>query len=386
MAASLPEYPYNGAVPMRLALDARKLTDFGIGTYLTALMRGLAKRPEVQLTLLVRDGHEERAAALAPGAHLIRVGASGYTVSEHFAIPAALWRERVDLVHVPHYVLPPLLPAPAVVTVHDVIQLFYPPEKRRRIALYYLRLMMRQSLRRSRRVITVSRSSRHDLIRLFHADPSRLAVVQNGVDGGLAERPPADALDALKARYGLRAPLILVVGNDKRHKNLDVVLRAWHLAVRRHRVPGQLILVGGPAPDGQLAARAARLGLGDKVRCLGRVSFDELHGLYHLASELLHVALYEGFGLPVLEAMRAGLPVITSNLGAMREVGEGAARLVNPLDVEEIATALERVLVDDPLRRRMVEAGRRRAENLSWDKAVEGTLQVYRQALGEATL
>jgi glycosyltransferase involved in cell wall biosynthesis len=105
--------------------------------------------------------------------------------------------------------------------------------------------------------------------------------------------------------------------------------------------------------------------------------------LYHLSAVLLHVARYEGFGLPVLEAMRVGLPVVTSNLGAMRELGEGSARLVNPLDVAEVAQALEKVLVDDPLRRRMIEAGYRKADTLTWERAVEGTLESYHKALGE---
>jgi glycosyltransferase involved in cell wall biosynthesis len=368
---------------MRLALDARKLTDYGIGTYLTALVRGLAARSDVQLTLVVREGHEERAAMVAPDARLVTVGARGYTVAEHFAVPAALWRERFDLVHFPHYVLPALIRGPAVVTVHDVIQLFYPPAERRTLAMLYLRTVMRRALKRARRVITVSRTSRNDLIQLFQAEPRRLVVVPNGVDPALAVRPDGAVIDDLKTRYGLKPPLVLVVANDKPHKNLDVVLRAWHLATRRHRMPGQLVLVGSSGPGGRLATRASRLGLDGRVRCLGRVPAEDLHGLYHVGALLLHVALYEGFGLPVLEAMRAELPVVTSNLGAMREVGEGAARLVNPLDVDEIAAALERVLVDDPLRRRMVDAGRRRAESLTWERMVEGTLAVYRQAMGE---
>ncbi len=369
---------------MRLAIDGRKLTDFGIGTYLRALLRGLDGRPDLDLTVVARSGHEERVAELAGGARVITCSARGYGIAEHFQLPATLWRERIDLVHVPHYVVPRLLPKPVVVTIHDLIHLLYPPDHRPHLARLYLRFMVKTALRRARRVITVSRTSRRDLINLLGADPSRLVVVPNGVDAALANRPPKQDLESLKAHYGLRSPLILVVANDKPHKNLDLVLRAYHLAVRRHRIPGQLVFVGGVDAGSRLRVRAQRLGLDERVRFLGRIPRGHLHALYHVAAVLLHVSLYEGFGLPVLEAMCVGLPIVTSNLGAMRELGEGAARLVNPLEVDEVAEAVERVLVDDALRRRMVEAGHRRAENLSWGRTVEETVAVYRLALGEA--
>jgi glycosyltransferase involved in cell wall biosynthesis len=377
------DFPYNSGVGMRLALDARKLTDYGIGTYLSHLLAGLAGRSEVQLIVVVRPGHEERVSALAPDARLLTVSARGYGITEHVKVPAALWRERPDLVHVPHYVVPAALPGPVVVTVHDIIQLFYPPRSRPTLATMYLRVVLRSALRRARRVITVSRTSRRDLIKLFGADPRRLDVVANGVDNEFARRPGEELVEQIKEKYRLRPPLVLVVANDKPHKNLDVVLRSYHRAMQSHGIPGQLVLVGGVGADHPLALRALRLGLDDHVRCLGRIPQSHLHALYHLSSVLLHVALYEGFGLPILEAMRAGLPVVTSNLGAMRELGEGAARLVNPLDVIEVASAVQRVLVDDPLRRRMVEAGLRRADALTWSRTVDGTLDAYRVALGE---
>jgi alpha-1,3-rhamnosyl/mannosyltransferase len=370
-------------VAIRLAVDARKLTDFGIGTYLSHLLAGLAWRDEFELTVVARPEHVGRVATLAPQARVLPVSARGYGFSEHVKLPAALWRERLDLVHVPHYVVPHLIPRPIVVTVHDVIQLFYPPRDRSVQALLYLRFMLRSALRRARRVITVSRTSKRDLVNLFGADPDRIDVVQNGVDERLGERPPAQRLEEVKERFGLRPPLVMVVANDKPHKNLDVVLRAFHLACRERSLPGQLVLVGGVGRDHPLTLRARRLGLDGRVCGLGRVSQADLQALYHLSAVLLHPARYEGFGLPVLEAMRCGLPVITSNVGAMRDLGEGAARLVNPLDVGEVATALERVLVDDALRRRMIEAGNRRAEALTWERAVEGTLETYHKALGE---
>ena len=370
--------PYNATVQIRLALDARKLTDYGIGTYVHNLLRELSERSDVRLTVLARSDHEERVAALAPSARVLTLSAPGYGLSEHVRLPAALWRENVDLVHIPHYVLPVALLQPAVVTVHDVIQLFYPPRKRPAMAQLYLRVMLRSTLRRARRVITVSRASRRDLVHLFGAEAAQLDVVPSGVDQRLVTRPSVEVVDDLKERYDLSPPLVLVVANDKPHKNLDFVLRAYHAARLRHRIPGQLVMVGGGE---RLRDRASQLGLEDRVRILGRIPTPDLHAVYHTAAVLLHVSLYEGFGLPVVEAMAAGLPVITSNLGAMRELGEGAARLVNPLDLDEVAGAIEQVLVDDPLRRRMIEAGRRRTERLTWQTAVERTVHVYRSAL-----
>jgi alpha-1,3-rhamnosyl/mannosyltransferase len=371
-------------VAIRLALDARKITDFGIGTYLSHLLSGLALRPEFELMVLVRPGHEQRVERLAPGARTMPVSAKGYGVAEHVKLPVALWRERPDLVHIPHYVIPILMPRPVVVTVHDVIQLFYPPRKHTQLATVYLRFMVRAALRRSRRVITVSRTSRRDLVNLFGASPRKVDVVPNGVDETLSVRPSDEELAEVREHYGLKPPLLLVVSNDKPHKNLDVVLRSFELACRERSIPGQLVLVGGVGPDHRLMSRAEHLGLGSRVRSVGRVPQAHLQALYHLSAVLLHIARYEGFGLPILEAMRVGLPVVTSNIGAMRELGEGSARLVNPLDVAEVATALERVLVDDPLRRRMIEAGYRKAETLTWEKTVEGTLESYHKALGEA--
>ncbi len=369
---------------LKVGIDARKLTDFGIGTHIEGLVTRLAARRDLRLFLLVREEHAERARQLAPGATIRPVAAAGYTIRELFEVGLAFRGQELDVVHIPHYVLPVWLPAPAVVTIHDVIQLLYPPRDRRPGALLYLRHMMRRALRRARRVVTVSRTTRNDLLELFGGRSDRIEVIPNGVDEAFFERPPREVLERLRERYGLRPPVILVVANDKPHKNVDTALRAFHRAVRVHGIPGQLVFVGGFPPDGRLASIARHMGLGDRVAFTGRVPRDDLVGLYHMAALLLHVALYEGFGLPILEAMAAGVPVITSNLGAMRELGEGVATLVEPLDVFGIAATLERVLVDDPLRRRMIEAGRRRARDLSWDRAAEAMVAVFRKAAGRA--
>jgi len=302
-------------------------------------------------------------------------------LQELHRIPSILRSLDVDLVHFPHYVVPWGIRPPLIATVHDIIQLYYPPERRTTLALWYLKTMMSSALHRARRILTVSRSSRRDLIRVFKADRKKIRVIPNGVDLELEKRPAAEKLDALKERYSLRPPLLLVVGNDKIHKNLNGALRAFHLAVRKYDIPGQLVFVGGIGEDSALARKARNLGLDTRVRFLGRVSSEELHGLYHLSAILLHIALYEGFGLPILEAMLAGLPVITSRVGAMIELGEGIARLVNPLDVQETARTISNLLVDDPLRRRMITAGRNFARTLGWDRCVNDTVSAYKEAV-----
>jgi hypothetical protein len=267
-------------VRMRLALDARKLTDFGIGTYITQLVRGLAARPDVELTLVLRAGHEERAASLAPAARLLPVAAAGYSLAEHVRVPAALWGSKVDLVHVPHYVVPMLLRQPVVTTVHDVIQLFYPPARHPHLALLYLRTALRSTLRRSRLVITVSRASRRDLIRLFAADPQRVVVVPNGADDRLAIRPPTEEIEALKRQYQLPRWF-------------------WWSAPTGATEPrrGAARLPHRPASAGDAgAARAGRwsgqdtrwpartLGLDSAVHCLGGCRHDAAGALPHVSS------------------------------------------------------------------------------------------------------
>lgn len=368
---------------LKVGIDARKLTDFGIGTHIEGLVTALAARRDLKLSLVVREEHVQRAADLAPEARLRPVRAGGYTARELLEVSLAFRGQQLDVVHLPHYVVPFALPAPAVVTIHDIIQLLYPPRERRFRALLYLRLMVRRALKRARRIVTVSRSSRNDLVAIFGGRRDRIDVIPNGVDQIFFERPPKAFLEGIRERYGLRPPLVLAVGNDKPHKNAEAILQGFNRAVRFHGLPGQLVLVGGFPPGSRLGTAARRLGLADRVVLTGRIPKADLVGLYHLSSVLLHPALYEGFGLPILEAMAAGLPVVTSNLGAMRELGEGSARLVEPLDVLGIAATLERVLVDDPLRRRMIEAGRQKATEMTWERAAEATVAAYRRALGE---
>lgn len=393
-----------------IAIDARKARDFGIGTYVRNLVRGLAQidgearqgsttaatRPggpaapaaeaappaHNRYLLLVGPQTGEALGELPPNFQLVSERSRVYSVRELFALSWRLWRLRLDLYHATHYVLPLVLPCRAVVTIHDIIHLLYPEFLPSRLAFYYAQRMIRGSLDRAHRVITVSQNTRSDLLRHFEVDGRKIEVVYNGVEACFHRRLPPEELAGWLQRLGLRRPYLLFVGNPKPHKNLDNVVQAFAKALAIHAFDGDLACVGGaPEADLRTQQRAAAAGVADRVRLLGQVPDEALPAIYQGATLFLYPTLYEGFGLPVVEAMASGVPVITSNTSALREVGEGSAQLVNPLDVEALARAIAHSMADPEHRASLAELGRRRAREFSWERAAKRTLAIYRSVV-----
>jgi len=370
----------------RLGIDARKLGDFGIGTYLQGLlgeMVGLAE--DKDLVLFVDPSSRDLVPALPPRWQLVEVEAPGYTVREQLAVPWAARRAGVDVLHVPHYVVPLLFPGRLVVTIHDIIHVLFPEFLPSSLGLAYARFMIRAALRRGRRVITVSESSADDLMRLFGATGERLRVIPNGVaDEFLAAADPESDRRALQ-ELGLVPPYVLHVGNDKPHKNVGAVLKSYQLLV--HDQTGEtppLVLAGAFAEGCPMANRARAMGLGERVRCLGHLERRQLAALYRTATVFVYPTLYEGFGLPVLEAMACGVPVVAGNVAAVREVTGDAAVRVNPRDLVELASAIRRLLNQPDLRQSLRQKGRQVASEYRWRRAAEATLAVYRAVQEEA--
>ena len=363
-----------------IAIDARKIHDFGIGTYVRNLVRAISRLDgENRYLLLVGPQGAEALADLPPNFQLVLERSRVYSVRELFALSWRLWRLRLDLYHATHYVLPVVLPCKAVVTIHDIIHLLYPEFLPSRLAFYYAQRMIRSSLERSSRVIAVSQTTRSDLLRLFEVDGRKIEVVYNGVDPAFHRRLEPGELAQWQERLGLRQPYLLFVGNPKPHKNLDNVIQAFARARSIHDFEGELVCVGGqPEADLRTRQRAETLGVTGHVRLLGKVPDEALPAIYQGATLFLYPTLYEGFGLPVVEAMASGIPVITSNTSALREIGEGSAQLVNPLDVEALARAIAHSMADPEHRASLVELGRRRAREFTWDRAARRTLAIYK--------
>ncbi|HLA77560.1 MAG TPA: glycosyltransferase family 1 protein [Vicinamibacteria bacterium] len=371
---------------MKIAIDARKWRDYGIGTYVRNLVRHLAHLDRETTYFLFCDRADEATLRDLAENFVPVVEASGkYSLGEHYSIPHKLRRLGVDLFHSPHYVLPLLTRKPAVVTVHDCIHLLFPQYLPSRLAYQYARFMMGSAVRRSRLVLTVSEASRRDILRFYpEADPERVQVVPNAIDEALLEDPGEEEMQRVKERYQIRGRFILYVGNIKPHKNLDrLVLAFSQLKQRPGHQDVKLLIIGDQLHQQGFLRRAVEgARVRQDVRFFGFVPDQTLSALYRLASLFAFPSLYEGFGLPPLEAMACGTPVLTSRISSLPEVVGDAAVLVDPLSVDDIADGLERLLGDESLRRELVVRGRARVRQFSWERSVKTVHEAYMKILG----
>jgi len=372
-------------MPATIAFDARKLGDFGIGTYVGGLLAALGRLDrEHRYLVFVGAAGEGALPPLPENFEVVAERSQLYSLRELVTLSARLATRRATLYHATHYVLPLWLPCPAVATIHDLIHLLFPEFLPGRLALPYARLMIGQTLRRSARILAVSQTTARDLERSFEVAPGKIEVVYNGVDERFREPVGRERIAASLARHGIAAPYLLFVGNPKPHKNLDTLLRAFALATAQGLEHHILVCAGDRSGGGTRAEQLAlHLGIRSRVLFLGHLPAADLPALYQGAELFVYPSLYEGFGLPVAEAMASGVPVIASTTAALAEIAGDAALLVDPLDAPGLARAIVQTLADPEERGRLAERGRRRAREFSWDRAAQHTLAVYRQVLGE---
>ena len=373
------------SAPPLVGIDARKLKDFGIGSYIRNLLESVGKRPEsfeYRFRVYVRKADLEDLPDLPAHFEVAHDESPGYSLAELTRFAWKLFRDRLDLFHATHYVLPPLYKTRAVVTIHDIIHLLYPQFLPSRAAHFYARAMIRRALKRADRIITVSYNTKRDLADYFGIPGSRTEVIYNGVSGRFRPDIPEAERRRAAGKYGIASPYLLFLGGEKPHKNVQNVVRAFGEARRKHGIPHSLVLAGPlPHNPARLDALVAALELTGSVVRPGIVEEEDLPGLYAGASAFLYPTLYEGFGLPVVEAMACGTPVLTSSTSALQEIAGGYAYLVDPMDVDAIATGIALLATDEKVRTDFIELGKKRALDFSWDKAAERTLEVYAAAL-----
>jgi len=327
---------------MRVGIDARKIADFGIGTYIRGLLGGLVE-------LGAGDEYVAFAPAGAPipsGVEHVVIDAPHYSVRELLVVGRAADRARLDVFHAPHYVVP-FTRVPLVVTIHDLIHLHQP--MRNPLAPLYARTMIRRAIHRSRSVFTVTNAVKAQLEQELGA--KNVLVTPNGVTP--LRGTPRNSEE----------PFFLYVGNDKPHKNVDALVAAYA------SVPdARLILVGGSFD---------RFRGRERIEVRGFVSDDELSSLYRGALALVMPSLEEGFGLPALEAMAHGTAVIASRDAALMEVTGDAALHIDARDVSMLADAMLRVARDGELRAQLGANGIERARLFTWKRCAERTRDAY---------
>jgi len=252
-----------------------------------------------------------------------------------------------------------------------------------RMALGYARASIATAARLADRVITVSDSSKHDILRFVNVEPSKIEVIPNAFDERFAIEPAEAQVARVRERYQLQDEFVLYAGNVKPHKNLERLIDAFHLVRMRGLDHLKLVLIGDEISRYTSLRRAVhRHQLHKYVRFLGYLPEDTLTVMYRLASVFVFPSLYEGFGLPPLEAMASGTPVVTSNVSSLPEVAGDAAILVNPYEPESIANGIYRVLTDRAAREELRRRGLERARQFSWESSVRRVREIY-DAVGQ---
>ena len=369
---------------MRIAIDARKLHDYGIGTYVRNLLRHLARIDQTTEYVVLCGGTDcQLVAELGANFRAVPEASPGYSIREQITVPRDLRRERADLFHAPHYVLPPLTRCKSVVTIHDCIHLRFPQYLPNKLGYAYARASLWVASHQSSRILTVSEASKRDILNYFNVPPEKIQVIYNGIDERFSESPPEDDVARVRERYQLDHPFILYAGNIKPHKNVDRLIEAYSILRRRGVEHAKLVIAGEEISKYPSLRRLVhRFQLHQHVRFFGFVPEATLAALYRLASVFVFPSLYEGFGLPPLEAMAAGAPVVTSNVSSLPEVVGDAALLIDPMDAGAIAEAMGRVLGDAQLRTDLIARGHARVRMFSWDRSVARIREIYDEVGG----
>jgi glycosyltransferase involved in cell wall biosynthesis len=296
-----------------------------------------------------------------------------------FLWPRRWSRDELDVLHVPFYYLPLGAPATSVLTVYDVRFARFPATYRP-ARLLFLRWAVPQSLRRARRIIAISEFTKREIVEIFRVSPDKIAVTPLAVSPRFHSVAAPEQVAVIRRKYGLHAPFVLCVGTIEPRKNLERTVEAFG-RLRRRGTDHILVLAGAPYFGmRRLAATIARLRLEGAVRVIGHVPDDEMVALYRTADVFVYPSLYEGFGIPVLEAMTCGTPVVASNVTSIPEIAGDAALLFDPRDADALASAMESVLSSAEMAARLRAAGRERAACFTWTETARRTMDVYRQA------
>src|ERR1700674_2489896 len=371
---------------MKIAIDIRRMTEFGVGTYIRNVVRTLGKLDRENKYLLIGSPAKvKEIGSLPANFHTVPLMKPERSVQGYRQFRAVVKRLECDLGHIPNlFSIPRALPCPYVMTVHDILEHMSRARERTGFWRSLHFQLTKRVLSGASRIFAVSNFTKLEMEKLFNIPPGRIEVVYNAIDERLlhGHANPADR-QLIVERYQVTYPFLLYAGRISPHKNVVRMIEAFS-ALKTELEKDQmypdlkLIIIGDDLsgnPD--MRRTVIRSGVQNDVRFLGFVPIEVLRTFYDQAKIFVFPSLYEGFGLPPLEAMAHGTPVVTSNVSSLPEVVGNAAVLVNPENVFEIMRALHRVLMDKPLRDRMKERGYHQAAKFSWETSVRRILEAY---------
>lgn len=299
---------------------------------------------------------------------------------EHFQLPKEVKKAECDLLHCPGYIAPYKIDCPTVVTVHDIISLTRPNLCKLSNHLYY-RLLLGRSVRQAAQVIVPSKIVKKGLLKLFDIDPEKINIVPFAPSEVFKKIDDATVLEQVREKYQLPEKFIMFLANHEPKKNITGVIKAF--AEFRKREKGYKLVLAGRAAwgTGRAEKLVYKLAIEKDVIRPGYIPIADLLAIYSLADVFFFPSLDEGFGIPVLEAMACGTPVVCSNRGALPETTADAAICVSPTDISGMADALENFATDKQLRKEYIKKGFKRAGELSWEKTTQSTMEVYKKAI-----
>jgi glycosyltransferase involved in cell wall biosynthesis len=366
---------------MRIGIDARLVyySQAGIGQYILQLVNSLAEIDRDNDYVLLQSRKDETTILEQPNFRRVSLWTPSHHRLERYALNVELMRLGLDVLHSPDFIPPHRPSCRSVITIHDLAFLLYPHFLTKESARYYGHID--EAVRWTDHIIAVSHSTKRDTVQHLGVPEDKITVVHEAANPIFRPVDREKAREEVRNRHGVDAPFALFVSTVEPRKNVPTLLRALWQLIECYKEDIHLVLAGG---KGWLYedtfAVVDELEMDSRVHFVGRVTSEELLFLYNAAELLAHPAFYEGFGLPPLEAMACGLPVIVSNVASLPEVVGDAGLLIDPHDVDELTVAMWRTLNDADLRQEMVDKGQRQAAQFSWERAARETLEIYRLA------
>lgn len=365
---------------MRVGFDARWYNESGVGTYIKGLLTAISEFGD-EVEIIVYEDSRNRLPACGPHIRPVSVSSQRFSVSEQFEFRALCKSDRIDVFHSPfQYGAQLFLPCPLVLTIHDLIPFCFRTRSwpKQLTAVPIVKLGYRAAVHRSDHIIAVSANTALDAQRILRVPSTRITPIPLAASQQFHPWSAPRETEYLSIKYGVRTPYVVSASTGNwRTKNLETALRALALSSKLSAIAFQTIIYG--TEKGLNAVRERHLISALNIRRAGYVPVEDLGALFRNASLFINASLYEGFGLPVLEAMSCGCPVVTSSGGSLAEVAAGGAQIFDPLDANGMAKAVTTLLCDVAERERWRSRALARAAEFSWRKTAEQTLAVYQQ-------